>query len=130
MSANNKKSAGMIIMCIAVVVCIVSVILYGKSYNTTKNAYIFLIASAVVGLISALGAQKLPKLFNWGAPIAAVLACAGIAYSATVMADPIGYVIAGLYSMDTLTGFITFGVVALVAWLLYIVAGFTGMAKE
>ena len=62
--------------------------------------------------------------------VAALLACAGIAYSATVMADPIGYVIAGLYSMDTLTGFITFGVVALAAWLLYIVAGFTGMAKE
>ena len=61
---------------------------------------------------------------------AAALAACGLAFSATVMADPIGYVISGLYSADTLTGYIYFAVVAAIAWVLYLAVGFMGIENE
>lgn len=126
----SKRKIGFFVMCVAVIVAIVSIIIYGNSYVTSREAYIFLIAAAAVALISAVLALKLPKIFNWGAPVAAMLAAAGLAYSGTVMADPIGYVISGLYSADTLTGYISFAIVAAIAWVLYLVVGFMGMGKE
>lgn len=127
---KNKLSIGFFAMFAAIIVGIVSIVLYGNAYITSQPAYKFMIAAAVVAAISLLGAQKLPKIFNWGAPIAALLFAAGIGYSATVMADPIGYVISGLYNFDTLRGYISFCVAAVIAWVLYLAAGFMGMAKE
>ena len=124
-----KKSVGFFIEIIAAIVGIVSVVLYGSSLVTTQSAYIFLIAAVVVALVGAFGAQKMP-ICNWAAPVAAALAAAGIGWSVTVMADPIGYVISGLYSMDDIKSWITFVVVAGIAWLLYVIAGFAGMSKE
>ncbi len=125
-----KLSAGFFISCLAIIVSIVGLALYGKAYNTSQQAYTLLIAAVVVEVLSTAGALKFPKVFNWGAPIAGLLAAAGLVYSATVMVDPIGYVVSGLYESSTLSGFITFAVVAGVGWLLYLVASFTGLAKE
>ena len=55
---------------------------------------------------------------------------AGIAYSITVMSDPIGYFISVLYTINDLKTWITFMIVAGVSWLLYMIAGFTGMVRE
>ncbi len=126
----KKMSVGFFIMFAAIVVGIVGIIIYGGAYVTSKPAYHYMIAAAVVGAISEAGALKMPKIFNWGAPVAACLAAAGFAYSFTVMTYPIGYVISGLYASSTLTGYIIFAVVALISLLLYLIAGFTGMAKE
>lgn len=126
---GNKK-AGFFVMCAAAVVGIVSIIMYKGAYVTSNEAYICLIAAAVVGAASAFLAPKTPKIFNWGAPVAAALAACGLAFSATVMADPIGYVISGLYSADTLKGYIYFAVVAAIAWVLYLAVGFMGIGNE
>ena len=125
-----KRTLGFYIALIAAIVGIVSIVLYGRSLNTSKNAYYFLIAAAAVALLTALGATKLPGLCNWGGSIAAALAFTGIAYSVTVMSDAIGYVISGLYSYDTLQSWISFLIVAGISWVLYIIAGFAGMAKK
>ncbi len=125
-----KRTIGFYIEFAAAVVGLVSAVLYGSSMITTKNAYVFIIAAAVVAVISAFAAGKTPKLFNWGAPVAAALMAAGIAYSITVMSDPIGYFISGLYTIDDLRTWITFMVVAGISWLLYMIAGFTGMVRE
>lgn len=126
---GNKK-AGFFVMCAAAIVGIVSIIMYKGAYVTSNEAYICLVAAAVVGAASAFLAPKTPKIFNWGAPVAAALAACGLAFSATVMSDPIGYVISGLYSADTLTGYIYFAVVAAIAWVLYLAVGFMGIGKE
>ena len=126
---GNKK-AGFFVMCAAAVIGIVSIIMYKGAYVTSNEAYICLIAAAVVGAASAFLAPKTPKIFNWGAPVAAALAACGLAFSATVMADPIGYVISGLYSADTLKGYIYFAVVAAIAWVLYLAVGFMGIGNE
>lgn len=125
-----KRTIGFYIEFAAAVVGIVSAVLYGGSMIKTKSAYIFVIAAAVVAVLSAFAATKLPKVFNWGAPLAACLMAAGIAYSITVMSDPIGYYISGLYIIEDLRGWITFMIVAGIAWLLYLIASFTGMVKE
>ena len=127
---KQKVGFGFYVAVIAAVVGIISIVLYGSSYNTSKEAYIFLIAGIVVAAVSIAGSLAAPKIFNWGAPVAAALTACGLAYSATVMADPIGYVISGLYSFDTLTGYIRFGVLAGITLVLLMVVGFTGIAKE
>lgn len=126
----KERKAGFFVMCAAAIAGIVSVIMYKGAYVTSKEAYICLVAAAVVGAASAFLAPKMPKIFNWGAPVAAALAACGLAFSATVMADPIGYVISGLYSADTLTGYIYFGVAAVIAWVLYLAVGFMGISNE
>lgn len=42
------------------------------AYVTSNEAYICLVAAAVVGAASAFLAPKAPKIFNWGAPVAAI----------------------------------------------------------
>ena len=125
-----KLSPGFIIQCAAVVLTIVAIILYGGSYSTSAQAYAFIIIGAIVGAVSAVGAQKMPRIFNWGTVLSALLLGAGIAFSITVMADPFGYVISGLYTSDTLTGYIVSFVFMMLGWILYMVAGFTGICKE
>lgn len=125
-----KRNTGFYIAVIAAVVGIVSIIMYGSSLNKSQNTYIFLIAAAVVACAAALLSKKSPGICNWGGAAAAALAAVGIGYSITVMADAIGYVISGLYSFDTLQGWIRFMIAAGISWLLYIIAGFTGMARE
>ena len=125
-----KRTLGFYITLIAAALGVVSIIMYGSSLNTSKNAYGFMIAAAIIAVLAALGAAKFPGLCNWGAVVAAALAATGIAYSVTVMSDAIGYVISGLYSADTLSSWIRFIVVAGISWLLYVIAGFTGAAKE
>ena len=127
---KQKVGFGFYVAVCAAVVGLISIILYGSSYNTSKEAYIFLIAGVAVAAVSIFGSLAAPKLFNWGAPVAAALTACGFAFSATVMADPIGYVISGLYSFDTLTSYIRFAVLAGIALVLLIVVGFTGIAKE
>jgi hypothetical protein len=125
-----KRTIGFYIEFAAAVVGLVSAGLYGSSMIITKNTYTFIIAAAAVAIISSFAATKNPKVFNWGAPLAACLMAAGIAYSITVMSDPIGYFISGLYTINDLKTWITFMIVAGVSWLLYMIAGFTGMVRE
>ena len=127
---KKKLGFGFFLMCAALIVAIVSVVLYGNSYVTTPEAYKFMIAAIVAGAVALIGSFFLPKVFNWCTIVAALLMAAGIAYSITVMADPIGYVISGLYEASTLTGWITYIIVAAVSWLLLLVTGFAGVAKE
>ncbi len=127
---KKKLGFGFFLLCAALIVAIVSVVLYGKSYVTTTNAYGFMIAAIVAGAAALVGSFFLPKVFNWCTIVAAFLMAGGFGWSITVMADPIGYVISGLYEPGTLTGWITYMVVAVIAWLLLLISGFTGVAKE
>ncbi|MBO6163640.1 MAG: hypothetical protein J6N77_01170 [Lachnospiraceae bacterium] len=124
-----KKSVGFFIAILAAVAGIVSIVMYGSSMVTTQKTYVFLVAAVVVALAGALLASKMP-ICNWAAPVAAALAAAGIGWSITVMADPIGYVISGLYTMADIQGWVNFMIAACIAWFLYLVASFAGMAKE
>ncbi|MBQ9348261.1 MAG: fibronectin type III-like domain-contianing protein, partial [Oscillibacter sp.] len=124
------KNPGIVFAVLSVIAETAAVCLYRGSYNTTLGSWICLGAAVAAAAVSLMGSRDNPQVWNWGAPAAAILTAAGIALSVTVMADPIGYVISGLYPPETLTGYITFGVAACAAWLLCLITGFTGMAKE
>jgi hypothetical protein len=72
----------------------------------------------------------MPKIANWGPALAGAAMAAGVAYGATVMSDPIGYYISGLYQFSTLQPWIIYTVVGVVALVLFWVAGFLGVAAE
>ena len=125
-----SKKIGFYILFAAVVVDLVAIFLYGSSYATTQNAYIWMAVAAVIGLVAAFAGAKAPKVCNWGPAVAAAAMAAGIAFGATVMADPIGYYISGLYQFSTLQSWITYTVVGVIALVLFWVAGFMGVASE
>lgn len=125
-----SKKIGFFILFAAVVVDAVAMLLYGSSYATTMNAYIWMAVAAVIGLVAAFAGSKLPAVCNWGPALAGAAMAAGVAYGATVMSDPIGYYISGLYQFSTLQPWITYTVVAVVALVLFWIAGFMGVAAE
>ena len=125
-----SKKIGFFVLFAAVVVDLVALFLYGSSYVTSQSAYIAMGIAAAVGLVAAFAASKMPAVCNWGPAIAAAAMGAGIAYAGTVMSDPIGYVVSGLYESSTLTTWITYTVVAVIALVLFWVAGFMGVAAE
>ena len=126
-----KKSLGFFILAAAAVVCVISIVLYGSSMNVTTKAYGFMAAAAVVAVISlVLGAVKGNKISNWGGLCAAMLMMAGLAWSLTVMVDAIGYVISGLYQFSLLNTYITFTICGGLAWVLFVIASFTGIVKN
>lgn len=125
-----SKKIGFYILFAAVVVDLVAMFLYGSSYATTQNAYIWMGVAAAIGLVAAFAGAKMPKVCNWGPALAGAAMAAGIAFGATVMSDPIGYFISGLYQFSTLQPWITYTVVGVIALVLFWIAGFLGVAAE
>ena len=125
-----SKKIGFFILFAAVVVDAVAMLLYGASYAKTMNAYIWMAVAAVIGLVAAFAGSKMPKIANWGPALAGAAMAAGVAYGATIMSDPIGYYISGLYQFSTLQPWIIYTVVGVLALVLFWVAGFLGVAAE
>ncbi|MBE6480668.1 MAG: hypothetical protein E7Z98_09260 [Olsenella sp.] len=125
-----SKKIGFFVLFAAVVVDAVAMFLYGGSYAKTQSAYIWMAVAAVIGLVAAFAGPKAPAICNWGPAVAAAAMAAGIAYGATVMSDPIGYYISGLYQFSTLQPWIIYTTVGVIALVLFLVAGFMGVASE
>lgn len=125
-----SKKIGFFVLFAAVVVDAVAMFLYGGSYAKTQSAYIWMAVAAVIGLVAAFAGSKAPAICNWGPAVAAAAMAAGIAYGATVMSDPIGYYISGLYQFSTLQPWIIYTAVGVIALVLFLVAGFMGVASE
>lgn len=118
----KNKAIGTYFALAAAVLSIVAIILYGGAYLKVTPPYIWLVVAAVAGIASL-------KLGGWGAAIGACASALAMTTSTNVMLDPVGYVVSGLYQMDTLTGWITFMVVCAVAMLIFIIAGFLKFDK-
>ena len=125
-----KKAAGFYVVLVSAVLALVSVFLYSGAMITVSNTRIMLIISVIVAALALALAGKLsPAITGWAGPICAVLTGLGIFFSVNVMADPIGYVISGLYVFSDIQGYIIFMVVAIIAMILDIVAGFMTFTK-
>ena len=131
-TVKAKKSIGFFIIAAAAVVGIVSIALYGSSYNTDSKAYGFMIAAVIVAAVALVVGQVAGKgnIVNWGGVCAAALMAAGLGWSLTVMVDAIGYVISGLFQFSTLQSYITFAIVAGISWALFLIGSFTGIVKD
>lgn len=124
----KNRASGFYLTLVAAILALVDVILYGKVMYTMPVVYGVLIAAVVVELL-AIVINK--RVFNNFLPIIeGVLLGYGLAMSFFVMVNQIGYVIAGLDKIDTLYSFIAFAVIAGIAMLLSIVAGFLKQQKD
>lgn len=126
---NKKKAGGFYLTIAAAVLAIVGAVLYGSVMYKMNEVYILLAAAIVLGVLAFVLAGK-TALINLVPVVNAALMASAAVWSANLMVNQIGYVIAGLDGMDTIQGFIVFCVIAVVAMLLNIIASFMPMAKE
>ncbi|WP_373214523.1 hypothetical protein [Ruminococcus sp. 5_1_39BFAA] len=126
---NKKKAGGFYLTIAAAVLAIVGAVLYGSVMYKMNEVYILLAAAIVLGVLAFVLAGK-TALVNLVPVVNAALMASAAVWSANLMVNQIGYVIAGLDGMDTIQGFIVFCVIAVVAMLLNIIASFMPMAKE
>lgn len=126
---NKKKAGGFYLTIAAAVLAIVGAVLYGSVMYKMNEVYILLAVVIVLGVLAFVLAGK-TALVNIIPVVNAALMASAAVWSANLMVNQIGYVIAGLDGMDTIQGFIVFCVIAVVGMLLNIIASFMPMAKE
>ena len=126
---NKKKAGGFYLTLAAAVLTIVGVVLYGSVMYKMNAVYILLAAAIVLGVLAFVLAGKTAAV-NMIPVVNAVLMASAAVWSANLMVNQIGYVIAGLDGIDTIQSFIVFCVLAVTAMLLNIIASFMPMVKE
>lgn len=126
---NKKKAGGFYLTIAAAVLAIVGAVLYGSVMYKMNEVYILLAAAIVLGVLAFVLTGK-TALANFIPVVNAVLMASAAVWSANLMVNQIGYVIAGLDGIDTIQGFIVFCVTAVIGMLLNIIASFMPMAKE
>ena len=131
---NNKKKItfGFVLAAVSTVLAIVCAILYKSVVQQNSTTYTLLIFAAVAGVAAlvlalVLSGKEIPNLFLIAH---AVLLMAAIAISIAPVVNDMGLVFAGLYQMDIISAYITYAVCTCIAWLIAVVAAFTGVTKK
>lgn len=121
-----KKAKGFYLTAAATVLSLIGLIVYGSVMYKFTPVYILLAAAVILGLVVAI----LPKftgnnaLIEFLVVINAVLMASATVWSFFVMVNQIGYVIASLDPISTITSFILYVAIAAVAMILNIAASF------
>ena len=129
MKAN--KTFGFYLTALTTVLSVVCLVLYKNALMKASLTNTFLILAAVAGacaLVLALTVGK--EIANFLGAVHAVLLMAAIGVSIAPMVNEMGLVFAGLNPKTNLSGFITFAVVAGIAWLLAVIASFVGLTGK
>lgn len=126
-----NKASGFYLTAIAAVFSFAGIFIYNTVMYRFTPVYFLLTAAVVlkvlVAVISGFAGNK--AVFNL-LPIAnAVLMASAAVWSVFLMVNQIGYVVASLDPVSTITTFITFVIVAVAAMLLNIAASFTSLEK-
>ncbi len=123
----KNKSVGFYLTLAAAVLMLVGLPFYAQSAYAISTVYIMaaIVAVAVVGMFLTKG-----EIANGLCIVGTAAAAAAVIFSFSTQLDPIGYVVAGLYTFSQIQGFVVFAVLAIVGWILLIVASFTGVSKK
>jgi len=128
---KSKKTIGFYFVIIAAVLTAAGMYLYPSVYAKTSLAPTFLLVSLIAGIVTVLAALVIGKEFsNFLVIVFAVLLMVAIGITIAPMVTPIALWYAGLYDLNTVNSYFTFGGVALVAWLLAVISSFTGVVKK
>ena len=129
---NNKKiSFGFVLAAASTVLSLVCAILYKSVVQQNATTYTLLILAAVAGACALVLALVLGKeIPNFFLAVHAVLLMAAIGISVAPVVNDMGLVFAGLYQNDIISAYITYAVVAVIAWLIAVVASFMGVTKK
>lgn len=128
----KNKTAGFYLTAAAAVLAVISLIVY-RSANGALPLVFGLVAAAVVvevllAVLSKLFGNK--GLFDLASSVCAVLMAGGLVLSFTTQLDALGYVVAGLYTMDQIMSFVIFAGFAAGSMVLYIIASFMDLGKQ
>lgn len=129
---NNKKiTLGFVLAAVSTVLAIVGIFLYKSVVQQIGTTNTLLILAAVAGAAALVLALVLGKeIPNFFLIAHAVLLMAAVGVSVAPVVNDMGLVFAGLYQMDIINAYITFAVVACVAWLVSVVASFLGVTPK
>ena len=124
----KNRAFGFYLTLVACVLALIDIILYTRVMYKMASVFVLLI---VIILIEGCALVLNNKFLNdWLPVIQAALLGFTAARSFYVMVNQIGYVIAGLDTMDTIQPLIVFVAVALVAMLICILSAFLRQQKE
>jgi len=123
----KNKSVSFYLTLAAAVLMLVGLPFYAQSAYAIPTVYIMtaIVAVMVVGMFLTKG-----ELANGLCVVGTVAAAAAVIYSFSTQLDAIGYVMSGLFTFSQIQGFVIFAVLAIVGWILLIVASFTGVSKK
>lgn len=128
---NKKLPIGLGLTVFATVLSIIAVGIYTTVMYTMIAVYAILAIALVIG-VAAVGVARIVGRKSWlnVAPVLnAVLMGSAGAWAAMVMVNQLGYVASGLDPIGTISGFIAFEVVAVVAMVINIIASFIGVER-
>ncbi|MBQ9361117.1 MAG: hypothetical protein IJT96_08790 [Lachnospiraceae bacterium] len=124
----KNRAFGFYLTLVACVLALIDIILYTRVMYKMVSVFVLLI---VIILIEVCALALNNKYLNdWLPVIQAALLGFTAARSFYVMVNQIGYVIAGLDTMDTIQPLIVFVAVALIAMLICILSAFLRQQKE
>ncbi len=123
----KNKSIGFYLTVVAMVLMLIGLPFYAKSAYAISTVYIMtaIVVVAEVGMFLTKG-----EIANGLCIVGTVAAAAAVIYSFSTQLDAIGYVLSGLYTFSQIQGFVTFAVLAIIGWILFIAASFIGVSKK
>jgi len=126
-----KKATGFYLTAFAAILSFVGIFIYNTVMYKFSPVYILLVAAVVLTVIVALlsGLIGNKSVFNFLSVVNAVLMASAAVWSVFLMVNQIGYVIASLDPVSTITSFIIFVIIAAIAMILNIAASFTSLEK-
>ena len=124
--ASGKIGAGRILTAIAAVAALVSLILYNGVLNRTAAPCVTLAASLAVFILLTLMSRKTDSVLPARAIafLNAALLAAALITGIGPMVNQLGFVVAGLDTVNTISSLISFAAFSSLAMLLNIVASF------
>ena len=126
-----KKGFGFICAIISAVLAAAALAMYGGSYTTNQDTYMWMgiaLAVDVIAIILALVVKK-GEWINWIPVIGAVVTMWGLLQSVNIMLDAVGYVVSGLYVFSDIQGWVIFMGLAVAAFLFDVIGGFAKVVK-
>ena len=103
-----------------------------KNAGTGFNDTVLIVGAGPIGLmhmqLAKIAGAK--ELINWAAPVNAVVTALTAIMSCSLMLDAFGYVVSGLYQFSQIKSYIVYAVIVVIAVILNVVAGFTGIVEE
>lgn len=127
-----KKNIGFYLSAAGAALALISFFIYGSVlYQVAAVKGVLIAAVVVAAAVIAVTLAKGKQMFTDFLPVInAILMLTAVGLSSSSMASEVAYVITGLNPVSNATSFFTFVGVALVAWLLNVVAAFTGLMKK
>ncbi|MBQ3372473.1 MAG: hypothetical protein IJG40_04975 [Oscillospiraceae bacterium] len=122
--AKNKFGSGAYMSIVAAILAVVACVLYRKVMYTYQPVYYMLIGAACLAVLGLLLAKAAPKFANYMPVVMTFLLFSAAVWGTMLMVNQLGYVVAGLDSMDTILSYFVFVGFTVAAGLVALIASF------